>query len=133
MVKVIEDIKLTYNDVLIVPRPNQFSSRKDIEVEVEYSFAHSTKVFKGVPIMSANMATCGTFEIAHALSQYNIITTFHKYYSVDNFKEFFKTFDKSHTICYTLGSRKQDVEQLEDMIQQNLIDNFDFIYTKEEV
>lgn len=127
MTKIIEEIKLTYDDVLIVPKPNQFSSRKDIDTQVTYTFPHSPKTFTGVPIMSANMITCGTFEMAKALSQYNIITTLHKYYSIGEYREFFKEFNKPSTICYTLGSRQQDVEQLKQMIEEKLIDNFDFI------
>ena len=127
MRKISDDIKLSYDDVLIVPQANSFKSRKDIEVEVEYGFLHSSKVFRGVPIMTANMATCGTFEIAKVLSTYNIITTFHKYYTVSEYVDFFKEFNSSYTICYTLGSREKDIEQLKEMIEMRLIDNFDFI------
>ena len=127
MEKVIEDIKLSYNDVLIIPKPNELTSRKDVDVTVKYDFAYSKKIFTGVPIMTANMATSGTFEIAHALSSHSIITTFHKYYSIDDYKEFFKHFNAPQCIAYTLGCRDRDIDQLQEMIDEELINNFDFI------
>jgi GMP reductase len=52
--------------------------------------------------MTANMATCGTFEMARVMSKHKMITTFHKYYTIEQYKEFFETFDEPDYICYTL-------------------------------
>lgn len=122
-----EDIKLDFSDVLLKPKRSTLSSRKEVELEREFTFYHSSKTWKGIPIMTSNMATCGTFEMANILSEYKIITTFHKYYSIDEYKEFFKTFDNPNYIAYTLGIRDRDIEQLKEMISNNLIDKFSFI------
>jgi GMP reductase len=61
--------------------------------------------------MTANMATCGTFEMARVLSKQKIITTFHKYYTLDEYKEFFKDFNNPDYIVYTLGIRDEDIDQ----------------------
>lgn len=56
-----------------------------------------------------------------------MITTFHKYYSLEEYKEFFKTFNNPDYIAYTLGIRDEDIEKLKEMIQSDLIKNFSFI------
>jgi GMP reductase len=119
--------KLDYQDVLIRPKRSTLTSRKDVILEREFKFYHSKKIWKGIPIMSANMASCGTFEMAKVLSKHKIITTFHKYYSVADYKDFFKTFNNPDYICYTLGIRDEDFKKLKQMISNKLIDKFSFI------
>ena len=87
-----EEIKLDYQDVLLRPKRSTLTSRKDVSLERTFKFYHSPQVWTGVPIMTANMATCGTFEMAHILSQQKIITTFHKYYTVKDYEQFFGSF-----------------------------------------
>lgn len=121
------EVKLDYQDVLIRPKRSTLASRKDVIIEREFKFYHSKKTWKGVPIMSANMASSGTFEMAKVLSKNKIITTFHKYYTIDDYKEFFKDFNNPDYICYTLGIRDEDKNKLHKMIEDNLINNFSFI------
>ncbi len=121
------DIKLDYQDVLLRPKRSTLRSRKDVILEREFSFYHSPKKWKGVPLMSANMATSGTFSMAIALSKYKIITTFHKYYSVDDYKIFFKSFSNPDYVCYTLGIRDEDIDRLKEMKEKGLLENFSFI------
>ena len=121
------EIKLDYSDVLIRPKRSTLSSRKEVSLERTFRFYHSKKVWTGFPIMTANMSSCGTFEMARFLSRYKIITTFHKYYTVGEYLEFFKTFDNPDYICYTLGIREQDITQLHKMKRSGLLEKFSFI------
>lgn len=121
------ETKLDYKDVLLRPKRSTLTSRKDVLLERTFSFYHSPKKWTGLPIMTANMATSGTFEMAKTLSKYKMITTFHKYYSVEDFKEFFKNFNNPDFICYTLGIREEDFEKLEKMKAEGLMNNFSFI------
>lgn len=125
--RILEDIKLDYMDVLLRPKRSTLESRKEVDLEREFSFYHSPKKWKWVPIMTANMATCGTFEMAKVLQNYKMITTFHKYYTIEDYIEFFKDFNNPDYICYTLWIREEDIEQLKEMIKNNLIDKFSFI------
>ncbi len=122
-----EDIKLDYSDVLLKPKRSTLSSRKEVNLEREFTFYHSKKKWKGIPIMTANMATCGTFSMAKVLSKYKIITTFHKHYCIEDYKEFFKTFKNPDYISYTLGIREEDFKRLNLMLKEKLLDNFSFI------
>lgn len=125
--RIIDDVKLDYDDVLLLPKRSILTSRKDVILERTFKFYHSPKMWTGIPIMTANMASCGTFEMARILSEHKMITTFHKYYSLEEYKEFFKTFNNPDYIAYTLGIRDEDIEKLKEMIRSDLIKNFSFI------
>lgn len=68
-VKIEEDIKLDFSDVLFKPRPSNLKSRAEVSLVRTFDFSNGTQI-KGVPIMSANMDTTGTFEVAMVLAQY---------------------------------------------------------------
>lgn len=121
------EIKLDYRDVLLRPKRSTLESRKDVLLERTFTFYHSPKKWTGLPVMTANMATCGTFEMAKTLSEYKMVTTFHKYYSIEEYKEFFKNFNNPDYICYTLGIREEDLEKLKQMKESGLMNNFSFI------
>ena len=121
------DIKLDYSDVLLRPKRSTLTSRKDVCLERTFKFYHSPKTWTGVPIMTANMASSGTFEIAKTLSPHKIITTFHKYYTVDEYKGFFKDFNNPDYIAYTIGIRDEDLNKLYEMKEHDLLNNFSFI------
>lgn len=122
-----EEIKLDYQDVLIRPKRSTLTSRKDVVLERTFKFFHSPKVWQGIPIMTANMISSGTFSMAKILAEYKMITTFHKYYSIEDYKKFFKTFKNPDYVVYTLGIRDEDIKKLKKMIETKLIFNFSFI------
>lgn len=122
-----EEIKLDYSDVLLRPKRSTLTSRKEVILDREFKFYHSPKTWTGIPIMTANMATCGTFEMARVLVDYKMITTFHKYYSVEEYQTFFKDFNNPDYIVYTLGIRETDIEQLKEMIEKDLMKHFSFV------
>ncbi len=121
------EIKLDYSDVLLRPKRSTLNSRKEVDLEREFRFYHSPKRWKGVPIMTANMATCGTFEMAKVLSPHKMITTFHKYYKVEDYKKFFEDFNDPDYIAYTLGIRDEDIEKLKEMLAADLMKHFSFV------
>ena len=55
-----DDVKLDYSDVLIRPKRSTLTSRYDVDMNRTYTFYHSKKTWSGVPIMSSNMDTVGT-------------------------------------------------------------------------
>lgn len=79
--------KLDFNHVLIRPKRSTLSSRSQVDLEREFKFKYSTQKWKGVPIISANMDTTGTFEVYHCLKQHNIITALHKFYTLEDYQK----------------------------------------------
>jgi len=62
-----EDLKLGFKDVLIRPKRSTLKSRSDVELERQFTFKHSGQTWSGVPIIAANMDTVGTFAMATAM------------------------------------------------------------------
>lgn len=54
-----EDLKLGFKDVLIRPKRSTLKSRSDVELERQFTFKHSGQSWSGVPIIAANMDTVG--------------------------------------------------------------------------
>lgn len=77
--------KLDFSDVLIRPKRSDLSSRKEVNLEREIRFPNSGQTWTGVPIITSNMDTIGTFEMYKVLSQHKIITCFHKHYKPEDY------------------------------------------------
>jgi len=69
-----EDIKLDFKDVLIRPKRSTLSSRKEVNLKRTYKFKHSGTEWTGVPVMAANMDGVGTLQMAHALYEHKMFT-----------------------------------------------------------
>jgi GMP reductase len=69
-----EDIKLDFKDVLIRPKRSTLSSRKEVDLTRTYQFKHSGLEWTGVPIMAANMDGVGTVNMAKALFEHQMFT-----------------------------------------------------------
>jgi GMP reductase len=121
------DVKLDYDDVLIRPKRSTLTSRKEVDLSRTISFLHSPKTWTGIPIFSANMGTCGTFEIAQVLSEYKMITALHKFYTIEQLKEGFNKVPQPDYLAYTLGIRPEDFEKLQQVIDAKLTDCFSFV------
>ena len=112
--KIEPDIKLDFDNVLIRPKRSILSSRNDVSLERTIRFPHSPLEWKGVPIISSNMDTTGTFEVYDLLSNYKIITAFHKFYTLDDYKREFNTRPTMNADYYMVstGIKDHDLEKL---------------------
>ncbi|TPV25874.1 IMP dehydrogenase, partial [Pantoea anthophila] len=81
-----EDLKLGFKDVLIRPKRSTLQSRSQVELERSFTFRHSRLSWSGIPIIAANMDTVGTFLMAEALASFDILTAVHKHYSVEEWR-----------------------------------------------
>jgi GMP reductase len=75
-----DEIKLDFKDVLIRPKRSTLSSRKEVDLVRSYKFKHSGTQWTGVPIMASNMDGVGTIDMAKALYKHQLFTCLVKNY-----------------------------------------------------
>lgn len=100
--KIIQQTMLDFHNVLIMPKITTLTSRSQVDLTRKFIFPNSKNTWTGIPVISSNMDTTGTFEVYNALKQHNILTAFHKHYSLDDYK------------MAILKYRKEDAEFLRD-------------------
>ncbi len=109
-----DDSKLDYKDVLIRPKRSTLGSRKDVELEREFTFRNyrsSNGVhYRGIPIMASNMDGVGTFSMADALADLGLFTCLVKNYPADELIEFFARDNPSRreNVAYSTGITAED-------------------------
>jgi len=85
--KILDDVKLDFSDVLLLPKRSEYSSRSEVSLERTFRFKYSPYSWTGVPIMVANMDTTGTIQMALELKKHKVLTCLHKYYKPDDLKD----------------------------------------------
>ena len=114
-----QEIKLDFKDVLIRPKRSTLSSRSQVNLCIERKMKHSGQVWTGVPCIAANMDTVGTFEVASVLAEHKIITAVHKHYSTDQWKEFMagKGAQIIDYIAVSTGIHQRDMDKLDEVLK----------------
>ena len=113
-----EGIKLDFCDVLIRPKRSGAVSRKSVNLLRTFEMPNSKFVLRDVfPVCAANMDTTGTMKMARSLQNFSALCALHKFYSVEQLVEFFKTTDANNCF-YTLGIRAEDMQKLASVCQQ---------------
>jgi GMP reductase len=77
--RIVEEIKLDFKDVLIKPKRSQLNSRKEVNLQREFNFKHSRITWTGIPIVAANMDGVGTISMHDILHNYSCLTALTKY------------------------------------------------------
>jgi len=119
-----EDIKLDYKDVLIRPKRSTLKSRSEVSLERRTKFRNYTLDFpdncsedpyyKGIPIMASNMDGVGTFTMADKLAESSIFTCLVKTYSAEELIQYFygDGLDRTDFVAMSIGTSTADFEKL---------------------
>ena len=86
-----EEIKLDYSDVLFRPKRSTLKSRKDVDLNRKYTFKHSRLSWKGIPIIASNMDGVGEIDVAKKLSSYKLMTALTKQHEINQIETNLKT------------------------------------------
>ena len=124
-----DDMKLDYKDVLIRPKRSTLESRKEVDLERKFTFLNyspdypnSTEPYnyEGIPIMAANMDGVGTFEMADKLSLESAFTCLVKTYSVNDLVDYFDSDNVLRTeyAAMSIGISDQDHEKFRTVYEQ---------------
>ena len=99
-----QDLKLDYDDVLIRPKRSTLGSRADVKISRVFNFKNSGQRYMGVPIMAANMDGVGTIEMATALAGYSMFTCLSKFVDIIKvYEEVDKNPSLLNHLAYTTG------------------------------
>lgn len=108
-----EDIKLDFKDVLIRPKRSTLRSRADVDISREYKFLHNNHKWQGVPVVAANMDHTGTFAMAKVLAEHKLLTAINKFATVKDWRDYTtKTHNLLKHVFVTAGSSDNDFENL---------------------
>jgi GMP reductase len=107
-----EELKLDYSDVLFRPKRSTLSSRKEVDLHRTYKFKYSKNEWTGIPIMAANMDGVGELGVAENLSEFNMITSLTKQHDVKKLKQYKNLKSIYKNIALSTGIKKEDFEQL---------------------
>ena len=120
MQKIINEIKLDFDDVLIRPKRSTLNSRSEVCLSRNFSFKYSPRELLCIPIMAANMDTVGTFNMAKSLSKNQTIVCLHKHYKPNEYVAFYTdpSVANKNLVFYSVGTGSKDIEKLTDVFNQ---------------
>jgi GMP reductase len=134
-----EDMKLDYKDVLIRPKRSTLGSRKEVDLERGFTFRNYTpyvatdvlpdgypvvqeqfRHYRGTPIMAANMDGVGTFEMADKLAEGKMFTCLVKTYSVNELVDYFDSEmpERTDYVAMSIGITDRDHNKFRDVYEQ---------------
>lgn len=107
--------KYHFDDVMIVPRPTQLTSRSQVKLDVSYVTKHSRRVISGFPMVVANMDTTGQIEVAKALYEHRTFVALHKYIDINRVAKFIGS-EFSRYSFFSMGITEKDFSNLKYLV-----------------
>ena len=130
-----EDVKLDYKDVLIRPKRSTLGSRKEVDLERGFSFRNykpsemtmedirpDYRNWRGILLMASNMDGVGTFEMANVLAEQKIMTCLVKTYTVAQLVNYFETGgvtpERTNYVAMSIGITDADHDKFRKVYEQ---------------
>lgn len=110
--RIIEDVKLDFKDVLITPKRSALASRSQVNLERTFKF-RSGNSWSGIPIIAANMDGVGTFAMDEELNKHKMLVALTKHF--DGFDLVNHFVQQHHSSIYSLGISQSDLEKFDDV------------------
>ena len=108
------EIKLDYKDVLLKPKRSTLSSRRDVEMTRSFTFRNSKETYECCPIVASNMDGVGTFSMAKVIQEYKMMTTITKTTTLDQWKQAVGNGIKLKYVSVCTGTNKLWTDDAED-------------------
>ena len=112
-----QEIKLDFDDVLIVPQRTTLESRKEVILERNFKFYHSPRVWSGIPIVCSNMVPLTSKKMAIELSKFKMVTALHKYYTSDELLDIINETSIDYA-WVSIGKSYEDIEKLKNLTEK---------------
>jgi len=127
--RIINDTKLDFSDVLILPKRSTLTSREEVSLERTFNFRNSHRYWNGTPIMAANMDGVATFEMAEKLATYKMFTCLRKNYSTEDLILWIGRtgYMIQEYWAYGLGIKDEEYEKFKLVVSKLPKDNIKFV------
>ena len=114
-----DEVKLDYSDVLIRPKRSTLGSRKEVRMERSFDFRHG-QYYEGIPLMASNMDGVGTFEMADRLAELHVFTCLVKTYSINELVNYFDSdMDiRTDNVAMSIGIKDADQQKFRNVYEQ---------------
>jgi GMP reductase len=120
-----EDLKLNFDDVLMEPKRSTLSSRRDVDMTRKFKFRNSGKIMEFTPIFASNMDGVGTFSMAKVLQEHKMMTVITKSTTVDQWKEAVGSGLRLQSVSVCTGTNKIWDPEAEDYARmKQVLDSF---------
>ena len=113
-----EELKLDYSDVLFRPKRSTLKSRKDVNLLRTYRFKYSKNEWSGIPIIAANMDGVGELSVAEKLNEHGMITCLTKQHGVKKIKQNKNIKKIYQNIALSVGIKKEDFRNLDKVLKE---------------
>jgi GMP reductase len=120
-----EDLKLNFDDVLMEPKRSTLSSRRDVDMTRKFKFRNSGKIMEFTPIFASNMDGVGTFSMAKVLQEHKMMTVITKSTTLDQWREAVGSGLRLQSVSVCTGTNKIWDPEAEDYARmKQVLDSF---------
>jgi GMP reductase len=119
--RIIEDVKLDYKDVLITPKRSTLASRNLVNLERIFTF-RSGNTWRGIPIIAANMDGVGTLAMDEELNKRNMMVALTKHHSEEELINQFAL--RYFSTVYSMGISDADLYKFNKVYNSDIVNNF---------
>lgn len=106
---------LTYDDVILVPKFNNISSRRDPTIRLNTKLTRNMEM--DIPILAANMSSVIGEDLAKILTKYISIPIFHRFADEETKKRWIEEFPDAFLSC---GVKEEELKQIVEIYNTTL-------------
>ena len=113
-----EEIKLDYSDVLFRPKRSTLKSRREVNLNRKYKFKYSKLSWEGVPIIASNMDGVGEIDVAKKLTSHKLMTALTKQHDINQIGTIYKKNIFFDSIALSCGTSKDSYNRLNSILKK---------------
>tara|TARA_Y100000590_G_C15692061_1_gene1003769 strand:+ start:574 stop:1611 length:1038 start_codon:yes stop_codon:yes gene_type:complete len=114
-----EETKLDYSDVLFRPKRSTLKSRQEVDLNRTYKFKYSNNEWTGIPIIASNMDGVGEIGVAKSLAEFEIITALTKQHDLNLINENLVIKKNYNFIALSCGTSTESYERLNNILKEH--------------
>lgn len=114
-----EEIKLDYADVLFRPKRSTLKSRKEVDLNRTYKFKYSNNEWTGIPIIASNMDGVGELQVATSLAKFNVMTALTKQHDLQKINGSSNIREIFNYVALSCGTSPENHERLNEILREH--------------